>query len=200
MHLFNQLNKLDLILGSQSPRRKTLLEAAGFTFRTWAIPTEETFPAELEPQKIATFLSHQKAEPFKTLLTDKSILITADTIVVKDQEILNKPANARQAFQMLSLLNGTWHEVITGVCISTVKAQVSFFESTRVCFQQLTDEEIHWYIRNYQPFDKAGGYGIQEWIGMAGIEKIEGCYYNVVGLPVAALYKEIKSFVEKSFS
>jgi septum formation protein len=199
MQIFNQLNKLDLILGSQSPRRKLLLESAGFSFRTWAIPTDELFPTNLQPSEIALYLCRQKAESYKNLLRDDSILITADTIVAKDQHILNKAATQDEAFGMLTLLNGTSHEVITGVSITSSQHQKTFFETTRVYFDQLSSEEINWYISNFKPFDKAGAYGIQEWIGMIGVKKIEGCYYNVVGLPLPALYREMKFFLSEHF-
>jgi septum formation protein len=199
MDFLNQLSRLDLILGSQSPRRKALLESAGFCFRTWVLPTGEEFPDNLSPSEVARFLCVQKAAPFENVLGPESILITADTIVVKDNIILNKAANSEEALSMLNMLNGSSHEVITGVCISSEKNQVSFTETTKVFFNQLSTEELHWYINQYRPFDKAGAYGIQEWIGLTGIGKIEGCYYNVVGLPVPALYAELKSFVKDNF-
>ncbi|TVQ10790.1 MAG: septum formation protein Maf [Bacteroidetes bacterium] len=198
--MFNQLKNLDLILGSQSPRRKSLLQDAGLHFRIQAIPTLEEFPPNLEPEEIAEFLCRQKAEPFRDQLKEDSILITADTIVVKDNQILNKASDEQDAFRMLSILSGTYHNVITGVCLSTKGHRESFHETTRVYFHPLTDEEIHWYIRNFKPFDKAGAYGIQEWIGMIGVEKIEGCYYNVMGLPVAALFRNLKTLLQNHFS
>ncbi len=200
MQLFNRLKNIDLILGSQSPRRKALLQDAGFRFRTQVIPTPEEFPSNLTPEEIAAFLCRQKAEPFKNQLNKNSLLITADTIVVKDQQILNKASDEKEAFEMLSLLNGTRHKVITGVCLSTHNHSESFHETTSVFFRTLTDEEINWYIHHYKPFDKAGAYGIQEWIGMIGVKKIEGCFYNVMGLPVAALFSQMKTFVHEHFS
>jgi septum formation protein len=199
MNIYEKLKDIDLILGSQSPRRQMLLEAAGFQFRTLALPTPENFDPGLEPTEIARILSMQKAEPFKGLLKPNSIVITADTIVVKGKQILNKASTPSEAFQMLSLLNGTSHEVITGVSITSAQNQCVFSETTKVVFQHLTDSEINYYIENYKPFDKAGAYGIQEWMGMAGVERIEGCYYNVVGLPVATLYKEMKNFMQLHF-
>jgi septum formation protein len=199
MQIFSHLSKLDLILGSQSPRRKSLLESAGFTFRTWVIPTQELFPDDIKPEEIALHLCRQKAEPFKNQLKDDSILITADTIVTKDHQILNKAATHDEAFKMLSLLNGSSHDVITGVTITSPLYQKSFFETTRVYFNELSQEEINWYITNFSPFDKAGAYGIQEWIGMIAVRKIEGCYYNVVGLPLPALFNEMKIFLKEHF-
>ncbi len=199
MMIIDRLKSLDLILGSQSPRRKALLESVGFTFRVWAIPTEEQYPSTLSPEEIARFLCRQKAEPFKPQLEENSILITADTIVVKDDLILNKAATPGDAFDMLSMLNGRSHEVITGVCITSSQHQICFHETTRVFFNPMSNNEMNYYINQYKPFDKAGAYGIQEWIGMTGVQKIEGCYYNVVGLPLAALYKQMKSFVKEHF-
>ncbi len=196
MILFNQLKDYDLILGSQSPRRKELLESAGFTFRTFSIPTSEDFPNTLKPYDIAQYLARQKAIPYSEHLRENTIVITADTIVVKDNQILNKAADTQQASEMLSILNNTSHKVITGVCITSKKYQTCFFETTKVFFSKLTQDEINWYIDKYHPFDKAGAYGIQEWIGMTGVEKIEGCYYNVVGLPVPRLFREMKRFVQ----
>jgi septum formation protein len=196
MILFDQLKNFDLILGSQSPRRKTLLESAGFSFRTWVIPTKEEFSPNFKPSEIAKYLATQKALAFSGHLNNPMILITADTIVVKDNRILNKAGDHQHAKEMLSMLNNTSHEVITGVCITSEKQQTCFSETTKVYFANLTPDEISWYINQYQPFDKAGAYGIQEWIGMTGVEKIEGCYYNVVGLPVPRLFQEMKSFVQ----
>lgn len=199
MKFFEQLRSIDLILASQSPRRKALLDDAGFPFRVWAIPCNEIFPEELPPQDVALFLCRQKAEPFKNLITEKSIVITADTIVVKNQQILNKAGNTIEARQMLSLLSGTSHKVITGVCLTSTKKQVAFYENTMVQFATLSTEEIDYYINNFKPFDKAGAYGIQEWIGLTGVERIEGSWHNVVGLPVAALYRNLKDFLKDQF-
>ncbi|MBW6479771.1 MAG: Maf family nucleotide pyrophosphatase [Bacteroidales bacterium] len=196
MKFFEQLKSIDLILASQSPRRKELLKDAGFPFRVWSIPCHEEFPEDLLPHEIALFLCKQKAEPFKSQISEKSIVITADTIVVKDKQILNKAGNAIQAGQMLTLLSGTTHQVITGVCITSTKKQVAFYETTLVKFAPLLPEEIDFYINTYKPFDKAGAYGIQEWIGLTGVERIEGSWHNVVGLPVAALYRNLKDFIK----
>jgi septum formation protein len=196
MKFFEQLKSIDLILASQSPRRRELLKDAGFPFRVWSIPCHEKFPEELPPHEIALFLCKQKAEPFKNQISEKSIVITADTIVVKDNQILNKADNAIQARQMLTLLSGTTHQVITGVCLTSMKKQVAFYETTLVKFTPLSAEEIDFYINNFKPFDKAGAYGIQEWIGLTGVERIEGSWHNVVGLPVAALYRNLKDFIK----
>ena len=196
MKFFEQLKSIDLILASQSPRRRELLKDAGIPFRVWAIPCYEKFPAELPPHDIALHLCRQKAEPFKAQISDKSIVITADTIVVKDKQILNKAGNVMQARQMLTLLSGTTHQVITGVCLTSRKKQVDFYENTQVTFASLSPEEIDFYISNFKPFDKAGAYGIQEWIGLTGVDRIEGSWHNVVGLPVAALYRNLKDFIK----
>jgi septum formation protein len=197
MKFFEQLRSIDLILASQSPRRRALLKDAGFPFRVWAIPSNEKFPEELPPHEIALYLCRQKAEPFKNQISEKSIVITADTIVVKDNQILNKAGNIIQARQMLNFLSGTTHQVITGVCLTSTKKQVAFFENTLVKFAALTAEEIDFYINTFKPFDKAGAYGIQEWIGLTGVERIEGSWHNVVGLPVAALYRNLKDFIKE---
>ncbi len=195
MTLTQQLQNKDLILGSQSPRRKALMEETGLPFRVMTLPVEETFSKEQSPADVAIYLSRQKAQPFKKILQPHSIVVTADTIVVKDHQILNKASDSRQAFEMLKLLNATHHQVITGVCITSLKHQQWFAETTIVHFAQLTNNEIQYYIDHYQPFDKAGAYGIQEWIGSIAVEKIEGSYHNVVGLPIARLYKSLKNFL-----
>ncbi len=199
MKIFEKLQKLDLILASQSPRRRQLLKEAGFPFRVWALPGEESFPENLSPPEIAIHLCKKKAEPFLDKLDKKSIVITADTIVVKDKKILNKAGNVIQARQMLSLLSGSTHQVITGVCITSLDKQLAFYEKTNVTFTELSKEETYHYINICKPFDKAGAYGIQEWIGLIGVESIEGSYHNVVGLPVARLYKELKVFLKEQF-
>lgn len=196
MHFFpSEIQSVNIVLGSQSPRRKALMESAGFTFTTLSADTDEAWQDGMEPRDVAQFLSLQKADALRANLDPDSLLITADTIVVKDKMILNKASGPDEAFQMLSLLNGTSHEVITGVSLTSVKKQVSFCEITRVFFCQAEPRELWYYINNYKPFDKAGAYGIQEWIGLMAVEKIEGCYYNVVGLPVGRLYKEMKNFL-----
>ena len=199
MKIFEKLKKLDLILASQSPRRKQLLTEAGFPFRVWASPDDESFPESLSPPEIAMHLCKKKAEPFHDKLDKKSIVITADTIVVKDKKILNKAGNVIQARQMLSLLSGSTHQVITGVCITSQDKQLTFYEKTNVTFAELDKEEIDHYINTCKPFDKAGAYGIQEWIGLIGVESIEGSYHNVVGLPLARLYKELKVLLKEQF-
>jgi len=190
---------LDIVLGSQSPRRKKLLESTHISFRVWVIPVNENFPPNLPPVEIAEYLSKQKAAVFKENIPERTIVITADTIVVKDKNILNKASDESQAFEMLRLLSGTTHEVITGVCLTSKNRQTCFHEITRVTFKELADDEINYYIQNFKPFDKAGAYGIQEWIGAVAVTRVEGSYDNVVGLPVARLIEELKIFIRKDF-
>jgi len=183
-----------IILGSKSPRRKELLEGLGLTFETRAKEVEETFSTELDQHKVAEFLANKKANAFTNELTKKDIIITSDTIVLCDGEILGKPNDVKDAFEMLTKLSGKSHQVITGVCLKSIEKTITFSDTTTVWFKSLTSDEINFYIKTYQPFDKAGSYGIQEWIGYVGIEKIEGTYFNVMGLPVNLLYKRLYDF------
>ncbi len=196
---FDELKKLDVVLGSQSPRRKKLLEDLGLPFRVWAIPGDEEFPLDLEAEEIASYLSKQKAAPFLSHLSAQTILITADTIVVSGNQILNKANTREKAREMLTLLSGKKHQVITGVSLTALASQKTFYEVSNVSFYPLSDEEISYYIETCKPFDKAGAYGIQEWIGAVGIEKIDGSYHNIVGLPVARLYHELMNFFSENF-
>ncbi|MEJ8756538.1 Maf-like protein [Pontibacter sp. H259] len=179
-----------LLLASNSPRRKELLAGLGLTFEVKVKEVHEDFPEELKREAVATYLASHKADQYETDL-ENEILITADTIVCLGDKVLNKPADHAEAFSMLRALSGTSHEVITGVCILTRESKTVFHDTTKVYFKELSDEEINYYITNYKPFDKAGAYGIQEWIGKIGIERIEGSYFNVVGLPVQKLYQQL---------
>ncbi|MBC5773396.1 septum formation protein Maf [Pontibacter sp. KCTC 32443] len=179
-----------LLLASNSPRRKELLAGLGLTFDVKVKEVEEDFPDHLLREDIATYLASHKADQYVEDIQNH-ILITADTIVCLGDKVLNKPADYTEAFSMLRSLSGTCHEVITGVCILTKENKTVFSDTTKVYFKTLTDQEIDYYITNYKPFDKAGAYGIQEWIGMIGIERIEGSYFNVVGLPVQELYQRL---------
>ncbi|HEY4651829.1 MAG TPA: Maf-like protein [Pontibacter sp.] len=181
-----------LLLASNSPRRKELLAGLGLTFEVYVKEVQEDYPAHLKREQVATYLAAHKADQYKADIQDH-ILITADTIVCHGDQVLNKPADAAEAFRMLRSLSGTSHEVITGVCILTKEQKTVFHDTTIVYFKQLSDEEINYYISNYKPFDKAGAYGIQEWIGKIGIERIEGSYFNVVGLPVQKLYQQLSA-------
>jgi len=183
-----------IILGSKSPRRKELLEGLGLTFETRTKEVEESFSTEIDQHKVAEFLANKKANAFEQELTKEDIIITSDTIVLCDGEILGKPNDAKDAFEMLTKLSGKSHQVITGVCLKSIEKTITFSDTTKVWFKSLTSDEINFYIKTYQPFDKAGSYGIQEWIGYIGIEKIEGTYFNVMGLPVNLLYKRLYDF------
>lgn len=189
------LKNKKLVLGSASPRRRELLKLLGVDFEIRLSNLDEHFNKKLPPEKIAIYLAEQKSEELKTTIKSNEILITADTVVFKEGRILNKPNNKREAFEMLKFLSDDVHEVITGVCISSIERSISFSTNTKVFFKKLSSEEITFYIKNYRPFDKAGAYGIQEWIGMIGVEKIHGSYFNVVGLPIQKLYQKLIQFV-----
>ena len=197
MNLLHQkLSKYHLILASASPRRIGLLKELNLTFDCIPLDVEEVFPDHLKDHEVARFLAHLKAEAFpKDKLTRESILITADTIVCLNDEILGKPNNREQAIEMLRNLSGQMHKVITGVCLRSHDKECIFSNETDVYFCKLSDDEITYYVDQFQPFDKAGAYGIQEWIGYIGIEKIEGSYFNVMGLPVQQLYRELERFI-----
>ena len=176
-----------LLLASNSPRRKELLTGLGLNYSIRVKEVHEEFPAELKRAEVAEYLASHKADAYRDELQDE-VLITADTIVCLGDRVLNKPQSHHEASEMLRALSGTSHEVITGVCLLTKENKTVFHDITKVYFKELTQAEIDYYINHYKPFDKAGAYGIQEWIGMIGIERIEGSYFNVVGLPVQKLY------------
>ena len=185
-----------IILGSNSPRRRELLAGLDLDFEVKVIPgLEEHYPATLQPEEIPVFLAKQKAAAYIPTLPEKTLLITADTIVWNRNEVIGKPKNREDAIQMLQSLSGHEHHVVTGVCLTTTEKQKAFSVISAVKFATLTDEEIGYYVDKYQPFDKAGAYGIQEWIGYVGVESISGSFYNVMGLPVQRLYQELKRFV-----
>lgn len=185
---------IKLVLASGSPRRAELLKKAGFSFRIQPVDVDETLSGEMKPTEAALQLAHRKFQHFQ-FSDPEEIVVTADTIVAAGNFMLAKPADHEDAYQMLSTLSSRVHQVITGVCIGNKKRKHSFYETTQVEFDALTEQEIKYYIETYQPFDKAGAYGIQEWIGMIGISKINGCYYNVMGLPVRQLYRQLKDFI-----
>ena len=189
------LQQYNIILGSASPRRKELLSDIGLNFTIQTTDKEENYPSILKENKIAEFLAKQKTEFLSENLSKTDLLITADTIVSFKGELLNKPKNKEEAFSTLSKLSGNTHKVITGVCIKTLQKEVIFSTTTMVTFNQLTEDEINHYINNYNPYDKAGAYGIQDWIGKIGIQRIEGSYSNVMGLPADVLYKQLKLFI-----
>lgn len=182
-----------LVLGSQSPRRKQLLADLGLEFSTEPINADESFPVDMPVREVAEFLARKKAEAYPQSLSDK-ILITSDTTVVIGDLILNKPADLDEAREMLQQLSNNQHEVISGVCISTQDQVKSFSVTTEVTFRAIQPEELEYYLEKYQPLDKAGAYGIQEWIGQVAITELKGSYFNVVGLPTAELWQELQSF------
>jgi septum formation protein len=185
----------NIILASGSPRRKFLLEQTGLDFEVITGDVNEDFPEGMDPEKVAIYLSEKKAMHFSHVLQDdQTLLITADTLVYLDGKILGKPKDYEDAVAMLESLSGNMHIVITGVTIKSLVKMKTFLSVTRVFFKPLSRSEITYYLDHFKPFDKAGAYGIQEWIGYIGIERIEGSYFNVMGLPVQRLYQELKNF------
>lgn len=183
---------MKIILASQSPRRKELLEKLDIPFEIQVKSIDEVFPAGMPSEEVPVYLSKLKAEVFLSNLKEDELVITSDTIVVIDKEILGKPRNRDEAFAMLQKLSGKSHQVITGVSLTTTTEQISFMEITEVNFASLAKEEIDFYLDSEKPYDKAGSYGIQDWIGYAKITGIKGCYYNVMGLPVYRIYEQLK--------
>jgi len=193
------LSQYKIVLGSNSPRRRELLAGLDIDFEVQTIPgIDESFPKTLRPDEVPVYIARKKAEAYISSMLADELLITADTIVWTFGEILGKPKDREDAIAMLRKLSGRVHEVITGVCITTKEKTVSFSASSAVCFASLDDDEIVYYVDKYCPFDKAGSYGIQEWIGYIGIERIEGSFYNVMGLPVQQLYEALRRFPKKS--
>ena len=185
---------MKLLLGSQSPRRKELLGGLGCKFECRTADTEEIYHASLQGEEIPIYLSRLKADALRHTLQEDELLITADTIVWHKGEVLGKPHDAEDAKRMLRSLSGETHKVITGVTLTSWQKQSSFASMTEVRFSQLTEEEINYYVKRFMPLDKAGAYGIQEWIGFIGVEHINGSYFNVMGLPVQRLYQELKKW------
>jgi MAF protein len=194
--MLNNLSKYEIILGSNSPRRKELLAGLDIDFEVKTMPdTDESYPPSMNPEEVPLYIAEKKAAAFLDTLKKDELLITADTVVVlKSGEILGKPQNREDATRMLTLLSEEEHKVITGVCIVTKEKAARFSVSSSVKFSQLPPEDIAYYLEKYSPYDKAGSYGIQEWIGYVGVESIEGSFYNVMGLPVQRLYQELKNF------
>ncbi len=186
--------KYPLLLASNSPRRQQLLRDAGFSFTVKVKPTEEDYPETMSAIEVPVYLARKKAEAFRDELNGQ-IVLTADTIVVIDGEILNKPADAEEANLMLHKLSGRQHQVMTGVCIMTDERTETFVDIANVFFKELTQEEINYYIDTCKPFDKAGSYGVQDFIGMVGIPRMEGSYFTVMGLPVHKVYEELKKYI-----
>lgn len=184
----------NIILASKSPRRQSLLKELGFQFEIKTKEIEEIYPPELQKEAVAVFLSELKASAFKQDLNTNDLVLTSDTIVCLADEIIGKPTDRADAIKMLGKLSGNKHEVITAVTLLSKEKKRTFYDVTEVSFKELTLSEIEYYIDKYEPFDKAGSYGIQEWIGYIGIEKINGSYFNVMGLPVKRVYDEILTF------
>lgn len=180
-----------LILASSSPRRQYLMKEAGFTFTVEKPDVEETFPKEMPVDQVAKYLASKKAEYFRPTIHNE-IVVTADTVVILGKSIMNKPADRNEAIEMLTALSGKTHLVMTGVCILSKEKEESFDDTTEVTFQTLTREEIEFYVDQYKPYDKAGAYGAQDWIGMTAIQKITGSYFNVMGLPIHKVYQHLK--------
>lgn len=192
--MLTDLNKYKIILASKSPRRHYLLKELGINFEVHTKEVDESFSPELKAQEIPLYLSQKKADAFLEELEENTIVITADTVVWVDNQVLNKPENFEDAKRMLHLLSGKMHEVFTGVCLKSKHKSKSFYAATKVYFKNLTEEEIEFYINNYNPYDKAGAYGAQEFMGYIGVEKIEGTYFNVMGLPLKELYENLIDF------
>ena len=192
-HGFRLVEGYKVILASNSPRRKELLGGLGIDFEVRTLSDiDESYPKALRGEDIPMFISGKKAEAYKQGMADDEMIITADTIVYDNGQVLGKPKNRGEAVQMLKGLSGHAHEVITGVSIVTKKKTVQFASTSKVTFAALTDEEIAYYVDTYKPYDKAGAYGIQEWIGYVAVTRIEGSYFNVMGLPIQKLYSELK--------
>lgn len=189
------LKNYKIILGSNSPRRKEILTSMGISFSINAANIDEKVPKDISAYNYAEFLAIQKCDYLRPNLKTNEILITADTTVLIDNQILNKANNIIEAGIMLKKISGNSHSVITGVCISSTKKKITFTCETEVKFKKLSNQEIEFYINKYQPLDKAGSYGIQEWIGLIGVEEIKGSYTNVVGLPSSKLYNELNKFI-----
>ena len=200
--MLEDLKKYSVVLASNSPRRKELLSGLGVNFSVKTLPdVDESFPDTLKGEEIPLFIARKKADAYKVLFSSVTsneveeplLVITADTIVWLEDEVLGKPANATEARAMLSKLSGKKHQVITGVCLTTASWQKSFAAVSEVQFSSLTEEEMDYYIQNYCPYDKAGAHCVQEWIGFIGVESIQGSYFNVMGLPIQRLYRELKT-------
>lgn len=190
-----KLTDYQIILASNSPRRKELLSGIDVGYEIRMLPdVDESFPETISEDDVAEYLAKKKSTVYLPELGDDELLITADTIVLLDGMVIGKPNDEADAIRMLKLLSGRTHRVITGVCMTSLKKQISFSDTAYVTFGHLSDEEIKYYISNYKPYDKAGAYGVQEWIGYMAVEKIEGSYFNVMGLPIFKVYKELKQF------
>lgn len=191
--ILENLKDKKILLASKSPRRQELLKALGISFEIVVVNCDETYPNHLKNEKITDFISETKAKAYSELKKNE-ILITADTLVVLDDQILGKPKNEAHAFEMIKSLSQNTHQVYTSVSIKSIDQLITISDKTEVSFDFISDDEINYYIENYQPMDKAGAYGIQDWLGFAKVSKIVGCYYNVMGLPLNKLYHTLKKF------
>ena len=190
---------MKFILASNSPRRQALLRGLGLDFEVRTLPgVDETYPPELHEADIPLYIARRKADAYRSRLAADELMITADTVVCLDGQVLGKPHDADEARHMLHLLSACTHHVYTGVCLTTTDRQQAFVADTEVRFTTLTDDEINHYVDHYHPLDKAGAYGVQEWIGYIGVEHISGSYFNVMGLPVQRLYRELKNFLAEA--
>ena len=190
--MLENLKRYHIKLASNSPRRRELLSGLGIDYEVKLLPgIDESYPVTLAGEDIPCYIAREKAEAYRPQLQPDELIITADTVVCVDGEVLGKPADEAEARDMLRKLSGRSHEVITGVCLTSANRQRTFAAVTEVTFDRLTEEEIDWYVSHYRPLDKAGAYGVQEWIGFIGVTGLKGSYFNVMGLPVQRLYKEL---------
>ncbi len=197
--MLENLKEYKVKLASNSPRRRELLSGLGIDYEVKVLPDiEETYPASLQGEEIPVYIAREKAAAYRKDMEADELIITADTIVYIDGEVLGKPKDEADACRMLGKLSGRTHQVITGVCLTTVGFQKAFASVTEVTFASLSEEEIRYYVSRYRPFDKAGAYGVQEWIGYVAVTGIRGSFYNVMGLPVQRLYQELDGFSSQS--
>ena len=193
--MLENLSKYKIILASNSPRRQELLAGLEIDFEVKAVPNiDESYPETLKKEEIPVYIAKQKALAYQKFLEENTLIITADTIVLLNGNVYGKPENEQDAINMLKILSGQTHEVITGICLTGFKKQQTFFVTTKVKFAELQEDEINYYVKKYKPYDKAGAYGVQEWIGYIGVETLEGSFYNVMGLPVRVLYTYLKNW------
>lgn len=193
--MLDNLNKYNIVLASKSPRRQELLKGIGVVFSILTKEVDESFPSRLPLIDVAPFLSLKKAKAFEDAeLPENYMVITADTVVIVENEILGKPKDRDDAVRMMNLLSGKVHKVVTGVTVHTKEKTKTFSVTSKVTFETLDNQEVDYYIDNFKPSDKAGAYGVQEWIGYIGVSNVEGSYYNVMGLPTQKLYKVLKEF------
>lgn len=187
--------QFEILLASKSPRRQQLFQETGFNFKIVSIDADESFDAHKTPAEISEFLAKHKAAHYHEALKSNQLLVTADTIVYSENKVLNKPNSEEEAFDMLSFLSGKTHQVYTGVAVKSLKSECVFHESTEVTFKTLTQQEIWHYIKTASPMDKAGSYGVQDWMGFVGVSSINGCFYNVMGFPMSRFWKELNYFI-----